>query len=85
MLQQRLPNLSREVMDRLSIEEATACLGELQAATRTLDRSGFFERPSWEALQRSDRNLPQQQSLASGNMAGSTIRLPLPSTTFGRR
>ena len=58
MLQQRLPNLSREVMDRLSIEGATGCLGELQAATRTMDRSRFIDRPSWEALQRGVRPQP---------------------------
>ena len=42
--------------------------GRFEAAQRTLDRSGFVNRP-----------------LGGGNMVGSTTRLPLSSTIFGRR
>ena len=61
MLQQRLPNLTRQVVECLSVEGATGCLGDLQAASRTLDRSGFVNRPSWEALQRGIR--PQRPTV----------------------
>ena len=62
MLQQRIPNLTRQVVECLSVEGATGCLGDLQAASRTLDRSGFVNRPIWEALQRGIR--PQRPTAA---------------------
>ena len=62
MLQQRLPNLTRQVVECLYVEGATGCLGDFQAASRTLDRSGFVNRPSWEALQRGIR--PQRPTAA---------------------
>ena len=61
MLQQRLPNLTRQVVECLSVEGAT-CLGDLHVASRTLDRSGFVDRPSREALQRGIRPQPPHSS-----------------------
>ena len=54
-------------------EGATGCLGDLQVASRTLDRSGFVDRPSRRgtATRHPTANLLQQLSLASGNVAGS--------------
>ena len=43
MLQQRLPTLARKVVECLFVEEAMGCLGDLQPASRMLDRSS---RPS---------------------------------------
>ena len=56
--------------------------GELQLATCVLDRKGFVNRPDWFVLQSGAR--PRQQHSSEPCMVGSTSRLPLPNTTFGR-
>ena len=51
MLQQRLPELTRQVLHVFE-GPAFGCLGELQEATERLHRCGFVDRPNWEALRR---------------------------------
>ena len=84
MLQQRFPELTRQVLHVLE-GPAFGCLSELQEATERFDRCGFVDRPKWDSDEVSDHDTQPQWSLASGNMVGSTTRLPLSSTIFGRR
>ena len=79
MLQQRLPELTQQVTHHVSEGPAFGCLGELQEAT---------ERPDPLRVRRPTRLGGTQTrcpTTTSSSMVGSTTRLPLPNTTFGRR
>ena len=65
MLQQRLPELTRQVLHVLE-GPAFGCLGELQEATERLDRCGFVVRPNWEALRRGLRPRPPVAAVEPG-------------------
>ena len=65
MLQQRLPELTRQVLHVLE-GPAFGCLGELQEATERLDRCGFVDRPNWEALRRGLRPRPPAAAVEPG-------------------
>ena len=51
MLQKRLPEVTTHIMDQLAVGAGgQGCLGELCAASRRLDQSGFVARPDWTQL-----------------------------------
>ena len=86
MMADRLPQVAAHVVGAVTNEEVpTDCLGELKDAAAQLDRAGFVLRPGWAALRDGARPLLfPAPNLASGNTGGSTMRLPLPNTIFGR-
>ena len=85
MLQARLPQVTANIVGGLEREAPlTGCLGELQESARSLDHSGFVGRPGWTALRDGARPHDFVAEPVSGSMAGSTSRLPLSNTTFGR-
>ena len=65
MLQQRLPELTRQVLHVLE-GPTFGCLGELQEAIERLDRFGFVDRPNWEALRRGLRPRPPAAAVEPG-------------------
>ena len=65
MLQQRLPELTRQVLHVLE-GPAFGCLGELREATERLDRCGFVDRPDWEALRRGLQPRPPAAAVEPG-------------------
>ena len=62
MLQQRLPTLTRQVVECLSVEGATGVSGRFASSIEDAGQIGFVNRPSWEALQRGIR--PQRPTAA---------------------
>ena len=78
MIHRRLPQIANSFIQQVENGEAVGCVGELQNACRTLDRSGFVG-PTWAELRSGARPPP-----VSGSMAGSTARLPLSNTIIGR-
>ena len=86
MLQQRLPQLTGHVVHHLS-----------HPMHRVVSASCRSQHPSWTVTgsslvpvgtccgEASDLDPPRSWSQASGITAGSTARLPVPNTTFGRR
>ena len=79
MIPRRLSQIANSFIQQVENGEAVGCVGELQNACRTLDRSGFVGRPTWAELKSGARPPP-----VSGSMAGSTTRLPLSNTIIGR-
>ena len=84
MIHERLPRLAADTVERL--DDVDGCVAELRNAADGLDRQGFVGRPSWVELQAGVRPPPTTLwSRANGLMAGSSTRLLLPCTIFGRR
>ena len=50
MIRERTPQVVEMVVHAMNGEQPTVCLGELQEASRRLDREGFWWRPSWPEL-----------------------------------
>ena len=46
MIRERTPQVAEMVVHAMNGEQQTGCLGELQEASRRLDREGFWWRPS---------------------------------------
>ena len=65
MIRERTPQVAEMVVHAMVGEQQTGCLGELQEASRRLDREGFWWRPSWPELLMADRRRTQPGSQES--------------------
>ena len=84
MISQRLPEVANDIVTQLA-GEPVGCLAELQGAANDLDRCGFVERPSWEALKAGARPpAPEVTEPGEWLHGWQHLRLLLPSSTLSQ-
>ena len=62
MIHRRLPQIAHSFIHQVENGRADGCVGELQNACVTLDRSGFVGRPSWAQLRSGARPPPVERA-----------------------
>ena len=86
MISERLPVVATSIVTALENQDGRGCLDELSEAARRVGprRIRFQTRLAGTERRCTPTPLWQTQSQARGNTVGSTMRLPVPNTSFGR-